>query len=49
VTVSIGVVVIDNEMSGIDDMLRNADVAMYRAKRRGGNRVDQYKDVSDAT
>jgi diguanylate cyclase (GGDEF)-like protein len=47
VTVSIGVVMITGEMSGIDDMLRNADAAMYRAKRCGGNRVMQYEDVSD--
>jgi diguanylate cyclase (GGDEF)-like protein/PAS domain S-box-containing protein len=39
ITVSIGVVVITDEMSGLDDLLRNADLAMYSAKRRGGNRV----------
>ncbi len=48
VTVSIGVVMISGEMSGIDDMLRSADAAMYRAKHCGGNRVMQYEDVSDA-
>jgi diguanylate cyclase (GGDEF)-like protein/PAS domain S-box-containing protein len=48
VTVSIGVVVITNEMSGIDDMLRNADAAMYQAKRRGGDRVEQYEEASGA-
>jgi diguanylate cyclase (GGDEF)-like protein/PAS domain S-box-containing protein len=48
VTVSIGVVVITGKMSGIDDMLRIADAAMYRAKHRGGNRVEQCEDVLNA-
>ena len=48
VTISIGATVITDEMSGIDDMLRNADAAMYCAKRCGGNRVVQYEDISDA-
>lgn len=48
VTISIGVVMISGEMSGIDDVLKNADAAMYKAKRYGGNRVMQYEDVSDA-
>jgi diguanylate cyclase (GGDEF)-like protein/PAS domain S-box-containing protein len=47
ITISIGAAVITNEMSGIDDMLRNADTAMYNAKRRGGNRVMQYEDILD--
>jgi diguanylate cyclase (GGDEF)-like protein/PAS domain S-box-containing protein len=34
-TVSIGVAVYRNEMESIDDMLRNADAAMYQAKRNG--------------
>ena len=48
ITISIGVAAATNEMSGIDDMLRNADAAMYQAKRYGGNRVVQYEDVSGA-
>jgi diguanylate cyclase (GGDEF)-like protein/PAS domain S-box-containing protein len=47
ITISIGVTVIKDEMSGIDDMLRNADAAMYNAKHCGGNRVSQYEDISD--
>ena len=39
ITISIGVAVITDEMSGIDDLLRNADVSMYLAKQHGGNRV----------
>jgi diguanylate cyclase (GGDEF)-like protein/PAS domain S-box-containing protein len=46
ITISIGVAAATNEMSGIDDILRNADAAMYQAKRCGGNRVVQYKDIS---
>lgn len=47
VTISIGVAMITDEMSGIDDMLRNADLAMYRAKHYDGNRVVCYEDISD--
>ena len=45
ITISIGTIVITGEMSGIDDMLRNADVAMYNAKHCGGNRVVKYEDI----
>jgi len=47
ITISIGVVVITGDMSGIDDMLRDADATMYRAKRCGGNRVMRYEDTTD--
>jgi diguanylate cyclase (GGDEF)-like protein len=47
ITISIGVAAATNEMSGIDDMLRNADAAMYQAKRHGGNHVVQHEDLSD--
>jgi diguanylate cyclase (GGDEF)-like protein/PAS domain S-box-containing protein len=43
ITISIGVAMITAEMSGIDHMLRNADAAMYKAKRCGGNLVMQYE------
>ena len=46
ITISIGVAVMTDEMSGIDDILRNADEAMYRAKRNDGNCVVEYKDIS---
>jgi len=46
ITISIGVAVVTNKMSVIDDMLRNADTAMYQAKYSGGNRVVSHEDVS---
>jgi diguanylate cyclase (GGDEF)-like protein len=39
ITISIGVAVLTDEITGIDDILRNADASMYQAKRLGGNRV----------
>jgi diguanylate cyclase (GGDEF)-like protein/PAS domain S-box-containing protein len=45
ITVSIGVAVIADEMSGIDDLLRNADAALYYAKNNGRNRVMKYKNI----
>jgi diguanylate cyclase (GGDEF)-like protein/PAS domain S-box-containing protein len=39
ITISIGVAVLTDETLGIDDLLKNADVAMYQSKRGGGNRV----------
>ena len=39
ITISIGVAILTDEISGIDNVLKNADVAMYQAKRYGGNRV----------
>ena len=39
ITISIGVAVLTNETSGIDNILKNADVAMYQAKSCGGNCV----------
>ncbi|MDO9300759.1 MAG: diguanylate cyclase, partial [Anaerolineales bacterium] len=45
ITISIGVAVIANEMSGIDDLLRNADAALYHAKNSGRNRVMKYKNI----
>jgi len=47
ITISIGVAAITGEMAGIDDMLRNADAAMYKAKRCGGNLVEQHEDNLD--
>jgi diguanylate cyclase (GGDEF)-like protein len=39
IIISIGVAVLTDEMSGIDHVLKNADIAMYQAKSHGGNRV----------
>jgi diguanylate cyclase (GGDEF)-like protein/PAS domain S-box-containing protein len=47
ITISIGSAVIADEMSGIDDVLRCADAAMYSAKSCGGNRVMQYENIPD--
>ena len=41
-TVSIGAEIFTAEMSGIDELLRNADVALYRAKNSGRNCVVAY-------
>ncbi len=49
ITISIGVAVMTDEMSGIDDILRNADEAMYQAKRNDGNCVVEYKDIALST
>ncbi|KAA0596045.1 EAL domain-containing protein [Azospirillum lipoferum] len=41
-TVSIGLVRYPVQAKGVDDLLRMADLAMYRAKERGGSTVCQY-------
>jgi diguanylate cyclase (GGDEF)-like protein/PAS domain S-box-containing protein len=47
ITISIGVVMLKSPMQDIDDMLKHADSAMYKAKRLGGNRVMQYEDGTE--
>lgn len=42
VTVSIGVGVAGTGMSGFDDLLKRADVALYDAKNSGRNRVSRF-------
>jgi diguanylate cyclase (GGDEF)-like protein len=47
ITASIGVAAFTDEMSDIDDLLRNADEALYQAKRNGRNRIINYKKLSN--
>jgi diguanylate cyclase (GGDEF)-like protein len=50
-TVSAGVATMDAGVSGLDALLKRADVALYEAKRKGRNRVECFSagqnDVSD--
>jgi diguanylate cyclase (GGDEF)-like protein/PAS domain S-box-containing protein len=47
ITICIGVADFAIGMSSIDDVLRNADAALYRAKYNGRNRVIKYKKLLD--
>ncbi|GAC1305504.1 MAG: hypothetical protein NVSMB21_07190 [Vulcanimicrobiaceae bacterium] len=55
VTVSIGVALIDGSTDSPSDVLREADIAMYRAKEKGRNRVAVFqpylreRDIAIAT
>ena len=42
-TASVGVTIAESTQSDPDDLLRNADVAMYTAKGRGRNRFELFK------
>jgi len=42
VTISIGASAGDVDMSGVDELLKQADVALYEAKRTGRNRVCRF-------
>jgi len=42
-TISIGVSEFPLDASTIDELVNNADAAMYRAKRGGKNRVEVYE------
>ena len=44
ITISVGVATITDGMSGIDDLLRKADIALYRAKNNGRNCVSVYQE-----
>lgn len=48
-TVSVGVAELSGVMSGIDDMLRHADSALYHAKHDGRNRVMAYNGLDDVS
>ncbi len=45
VTVSIGIAVNGSQPVAVDTLVRNADDAMYAAKRRGGSRVELFDDA----
>ncbi|MBA2637315.1 MAG: bifunctional diguanylate cyclase/phosphodiesterase [Solirubrobacterales bacterium] len=45
VSVSIGVTVVNGRDVGPEDLLRDADAAMYAAKRRGGGRTELFDAV----
>jgi diguanylate cyclase (GGDEF)-like protein/PAS domain S-box-containing protein len=47
-TISIGVATITDEMSGVNDLLRNADAALYRAKESGRNCVVVWQSSPDS-
>jgi diguanylate cyclase (GGDEF)-like protein len=42
-TICIGVATFTEGMSGFDNLLRNADSALYDAKNSGRNQVKKYK------
>ena len=42
-TVSIGIACFPNDAKNIDELMHNADVALYKAKREGGNRFCNFK------
>lgn len=43
VTVSIGITIFDNSSAEAIDILRDAELAMYYAKRHGGDRIEAYR------
>lgn len=45
VTVSAGVATQDDPLGGIDFLLKNADDALYQAKREGRNKVIVYSAI----
>ena len=45
VSISIGVYVVTDPEEDIDDVIRQADTAMYRAKESGGDRFEVFEDV----
>ncbi len=42
--ISIGVTDLDEDDKQIDDLIRRADIALYRAKEAGRNQVQLYCD-----
>ncbi len=45
ITISLGAAVFEKGMTDIDTLLRNADAALYQAKRSGRNRVVMFQDI----
>jgi diguanylate cyclase (GGDEF)-like protein len=45
VSISIGVYIVSDPEEEIDDVIRQADTAMYRAKESGGDRFEVFEDV----
>ncbi len=45
VSISIGVYMVTDPEEEIDDVIRQADTAMYRAKESGGDRFEVFEDV----
>jgi diguanylate cyclase (GGDEF)-like protein/PAS domain S-box-containing protein len=43
VSASIGVTIYDNQPAAADDVIRDAELAMYYAKRQGGDRIEAYR------
>ena len=46
-TVSIGIATFPDDASGLEDLIDKADKALYKAKRRGKNRVEIYSPYSE--
>jgi diguanylate cyclase (GGDEF)-like protein/PAS domain S-box-containing protein len=49
ITISGGVAAFMDEMSNIDDLLRNADMALYHAKQTGRNQIMKYQNLSNGS
>jgi diguanylate cyclase (GGDEF)-like protein len=47
--VSIGVTMVSDPQTAIDDIIRQADTAMYRAKEGGGDQFELFASVTDRT
>ncbi len=47
VTISLGVASLGKENDGPDELVKRADLALYKAKNTGKNRVVNYSDIKD--
>ena len=48
ITASIGIACFPNDADNVLDLIRNADAALYHAKREGGNRLEFYRPEMNA-